>query len=212
MSIPFRQRNPVKIGAVSLAVMVALLVVAFKAGDLPLIGGGDTYYASFSEGGGIKVNDEVRIAGVRVGKVSSVDLDGQSVKVAFKVDTPSKFGTSTGAEIKVKTLLGAMFIALEPAGEGQLKEGSTIPLSRTKSSFDVVAAFSGLADRAERIDTDQLAESLNTLAALTKRHPRCLPGHVARVVPALRDGRQPRPADRQAPEEPRHGLWGAGRP
>ena len=176
MSIPFRERNPVKIGAVSLAVIAALIAVAFKAGDLPLIGGGDTYYASFSEGGGVKPNDEVRIAGVRVGKVTSVDLDGQSVKVAFKVDTPSRFGTSTGAEIKVKTLLGAMFVALEPAGEGQLKKGSTIPVSRTKSPFDVVAAFSGLADRAERIDTDQLAESLNTLAALTKDTPAAFQG------------------------------------
>ena len=171
MSVPFRERNPVKIGALSIAVIAALIAVAFKAGDLPLIGGGDTYYAAFSEGGGVKPNDEVRIAGVRVGKVTSVDLDGEVVKVAFKVDTPSKFGTSTGAEIKVKTLLGAMFVALEPAGTGQLEKGSTIPVSRTKSPFDVVQAFSGLADRAERIDTDKLAESLNTLAALTRDTP-----------------------------------------
>ena len=49
MSVPFRQRNPVTIGAISLAVIAALMVVAFKAGDLPVIGGGDTYYASFTE-------------------------------------------------------------------------------------------------------------------------------------------------------------------
>ena len=176
MSLPFRERNPVKIGAVSIAVLVALLAVAFKAGDLPLIGGGDTYYAAFSEGGGVKPNDEVRIAGVRVGKVTAVDLSGQNVKVTFKVDTPSKFGTATGAEIKVKTLLGAMFVALEPAGEGQLKKGSTIPVSRTKPPFSVIDAFSGLADRAERIDTDKLAQSLNTLAALTKDTPAAFQG------------------------------------
>src|SRR5687767_6308594 len=138
MSVPFRERNPVTIGAISIAVILGLLVVAFKAADLPLIGGGDTYHASFSEAGGIKPNDEVRIAGVRVGKVRAVDLDDGKVKVTFKVDTPSKFGTETGAEIKVKTLLGAMYLSLTPDGPGQLEEDSTIPMSRTKSAYDVV--------------------------------------------------------------------------
>lgn len=171
MSTPFRERNPVPIGAISIAVLLALLVVAFKAADLPLIGGGDTYKASFAEAGGIKPNDEVRIAGVRVGKVTGVDLAGDHVDVTFKVDTPSKFGNETAAAIKVKTLLGAMYLSLQPAGSGQLKEDSTIPVSRTTSPYDVVQAFSGLADRAERIDTDRLAKSIDTLAELTKDTP-----------------------------------------
>ena len=171
MSVPFRERNPVVIGAISIAVLFVLMIAAFKAGDLPLIGGGDTYKASFSEASGIKTNDEVRIAGVRVGKVTAVDLKGDHVDVTFKVDTPSKFGTQTGAQIKVKTLLGAMFVSLEPKGPGQLKEDSTIPVSRTRSAYDVVQAFSGLADRAEKIDTDQLADSIDTLADLTKDTP-----------------------------------------
>ncbi|MET0997694.1 MAG: MCE family protein [Marmoricola sp.] len=171
MSKPFRERNPVPIGAISIAVILALLVIAFRAQDMPLIGGGDTYRAAFAEGGGLKPNDEVRIAGVRVGKVTGVELDGNKVIATFKVKTPSKFGTETAAAIKVKTLLGAMFIALEPAGPGQLKEDSTIPVSRTKSPYNVVQAFSGLADRAERIDTDRLAKSIDTLADLTKDTP-----------------------------------------
>lgn len=171
MSTPFRERNPVPIGAISIAAIITLLVVAFKAGDLPLIGGGDTYNAAFAESGGLKANDEVRIAGVRVGKVTGVELDGNKVIATFKVDTPSKFGTETAAAIKVKTLLGAMFIALEPAGSGQLKKDSTIPVSRTESPYNVVQAFEGLAERAEEIDTDRLAESINTLADLTKDTP-----------------------------------------
>jgi phospholipid/cholesterol/gamma-HCH transport system substrate-binding protein len=171
MSTPFRERNPVPIGAISIAAIIALLVVAFKAGDLPLVGGGDTYHAAFSESGGLKPNDEVRIAGVRVGKVTAVELDGSKVKATFKVDTPSEFGTETAAAIKVKTMLGAMYISLEPAGPGQLEEDSTIPVSRTRSPYDVVDAFSGLADRAEKINVEQLAKSMDTLAALGKDTP-----------------------------------------
>lgn len=175
-SVPFRERNPVTIGAISIAVLFALLVVAFKAGDLPLIGGGDTYKAQFKELGGLKANDEVRIAGVRVGKVTGIELKGNRVEVAFKVGTPSKFGQQTEANIKVKTLLGAMYLSLDPKGSGQLAEDSTIPVARTSSPYDVVEAFSGLADRAERIDVGQLADSLDTLAALTRDTPAAFQG------------------------------------
>ncbi len=171
MSVPFRERNPVIVGAVSLAVIAAFVLAAFRAEDLPLIGGGDTYYAAFSEAAGLKANDEVRIAGVRVGKVKAVDLAGDHVRVQFLVDSGVDFGRQTGAEIKVKTLLGAMYLSLEPSGEGQLPEDAEIPVSRTTSPYDVVDAFSGLASSSERIDTDQLAKALNTMAALTENTP-----------------------------------------
>ena len=171
MSTPFRERNPVKVGAASIAFLVLLITVAFKADSLPLIGGGDTYYASFSDSSGLKPNDEVRIAGVRVGKVNKVELDKDHVKVTFKVKSNSPFGVETGAQIKVKTLLGAMYLSLEPAGAGQLEEGSTIPESRTRSAYDVVEAFSGLAERAEKIDLEQLTTSLDVLAETTKNTP-----------------------------------------
>src|SRR5689334_15700178 len=171
MSVPFRSRNPVIIGAISLAVIAALIMAAFRAQDLPLIGGGDTYYASFTEAGGLKANDEVRIAGVRVGKVEKVELAGDHVKVTFRVKTDSEFGADTGAAIKVKTLLGAMYLALQPAGSGQLEAGEEIPVERTSSPYDVVEAFAGLAETSEAIDTDQLAKSLTTLADLTRNTP-----------------------------------------
>jgi phospholipid/cholesterol/gamma-HCH transport system substrate-binding protein len=168
---PFRERNPVVVGAVSLAVLALMLVAALRAQDLPLIGGGDTYYASFTEAGGLKVNDEVRIAGVRVGKVESIELEDGEVKVGLNVKTDARFGQETQAAIKVKTILGSMFVALQPAGEGQLEEGSTIPSDRTSSPYDVVEAFAGLAETSADIDTDQLAGALTTLADLTRDTP-----------------------------------------
>ncbi|MFL6002087.1 MAG: MCE family protein [Nocardioides sp.] len=171
MSTPFRERNPVIIGAVSLAVIAAFILAAFRAQDLPLIGGGDVYYAAFSESGGLKANDEVRIAGVRVGKVEEVTLEGDHVRVAFRVDSGNEFGTETAAAIKIKTLLGSMYLALQPAGSGQMQEESEIPEERTQSPYDVVEAFSGLAETSEKIDTDQLAKGLTTLADLMRNTP-----------------------------------------
>jgi phospholipid/cholesterol/gamma-HCH transport system substrate-binding protein len=168
---PFRERNPVVIGAISIVVLAGLLLAAFRAQDLPLIGGGTTYSAAFAEAGGLKAKDEVRIAGVRVGQVDDIALDGDHVKVTFTVKTPSKFGKQTAAAIRVKTLLGDVFLALQPAGKGQLDAGAEIPADRTTSPYDVVDAFSGLADTAADIDTDQLAASLTTLADLTRNTP-----------------------------------------
>jgi phospholipid/cholesterol/gamma-HCH transport system substrate-binding protein len=181
MSKPFRERNPVVIGAISISVIVLMLLAAFRAQDLPLIGGGDRYTAAFTEAGGLKPEDEVRIAGVRVGKVESIELDGDHVQVTFRVKTDSSFGTETGAAIKVKTVLGAMYLALEPAGSGQLEEGDEIPVERTSSPFDVVEAFSGLAETAQEIDTDQLAAGLTTLADLTRNTPEEFRGALAGV-------------------------------
>jgi phospholipid/cholesterol/gamma-HCH transport system substrate-binding protein len=171
MSTPFRERNPVIVGAVSLAVIAVMILAAFRAEDLPLIGGGDTYYAAFSEAGGLKANDEVRVAGVRVGKVQEVSLAGDHVRVEFTVEDGVDFGRDTSAAIKVKTLLGAMYLSLVPTGTGQLPEEAEIPVSRTTSPYDVVEAFSGLASTSERIDSDQLAQALDTMGALMRNTP-----------------------------------------
>ena len=169
---PFRERNPVIIGAVSITVLLLLLVAAFRAQDLPLIGGGDTYYAAFDEAGGLKADDAVLIAGVRVGAVDDLKIEDGKVMVKFSVKTDAPFGSDTGAEIKVKTLLGAKFLSLVPAGEGQLPADSVIPTSRTSSPFDVTQAFEGLAGTSNEIDTEQLTKSLTVLADLTRNTPK----------------------------------------
>lgn len=169
--IPFRERNPVVIGAIGLTVLALLTVVAFNADRLPLIGDGATYSAAFSEAGGLKPGDEVRIAGVKVGKVEDVDLDGDHVKVTFKVKGEPRFGTRTGASIRVKTILGAKYLALHPEGPGQLAAGGEIPLKRTVPAYDVVQAFSDLTTTTEEVDTDRLAKALDTLSTTFEDSP-----------------------------------------
>ena len=76
-SKPFRDRNPVAIGAVSLAVIAALVFLAFNAQSLPFIGGGTVYKARSREAAGLKPDDPVRVAGVKVGKVESLALEAR---------------------------------------------------------------------------------------------------------------------------------------
>ena len=162
-SRPFRDRNPVTIGAVSLSVIVLFVLLAFNAQSLPLIGGGTVYTAQFSESAGLRVDDPVRVAGVKVGQVESLQLEDGAVTVAFRV-RDAFVGDRSEAAIAIETVLGAKFLALVPRGETELDPDERIPLERTASPYDVVQAFSGLAQTIDDVDTAQLAQSFEVLS------------------------------------------------
>jgi phospholipid/cholesterol/gamma-HCH transport system substrate-binding protein len=159
----FRSRNPITIGITGLVVIALVLMAAIYSDDLPIIGGGTTYKADFSEAAGLKSTDEVRVAGVKVGKVTGVKLAGNSVQVSFKVKD-AWLGDRTRAAIKIKTLLGQKFLSLEPDGTNVLDPGQPIPRNRTVAPYDVLEAFRGLADTVNNIDTTQLAQSFEVLS------------------------------------------------
>jgi phospholipid/cholesterol/gamma-HCH transport system substrate-binding protein len=171
MNLPFRERDPRPIGAIGLAVLAILVLLAFNVQKLPFINGGKTYHAAFAEAGGIAVGDPVKIAGVDVGKVTGVDLENAHVMVTFTVRGSSRLGTDTAAAVKLQTLLGKKYLAVTPAGPGHLSSSREIPLSRTTPSYDVIDAFSDLTTTTEQIDSKQLATSLETLATTFKDSP-----------------------------------------
>lgn len=167
---PFRERNALAVGAAGLVVLLGLVLAAFQVEHLPLIGGGTPYRAAFRDASGLAPGNEVRIAGVKVGKVTDVALargpEGPYVRVDFRItDGDPVLGRDTGATIRIKTVLGQKYLALAPAGSGRLAEGEQIPLSRTASPLDVVQAVTGLADTVEKIDVRQLAEAFDVLSA-----------------------------------------------
>ena len=59
--------------------------------------------AALSEAGGLKAGDDVRIAGVKVGKVSAVDLERDHVRVDFKVGRSTHLGSTTSASVPGRT-------------------------------------------------------------------------------------------------------------
>ncbi len=162
-SKPFRDRDPVVIGSVSLAVIVVQVLLAFNARSLPLIGGGTVYSAQFSEAAGLRPDDPVRIAGVKVGQVEELRLEDGAVTVEFRVED-AFVGDRSQAAIRIETVLGAKFLALVPRGSEELDPDDRIPLERTASPYDVVEAFADLSTTVEEIDAQQLATSFEVLA------------------------------------------------
>src|SRR5688500_2332406 len=110
MRVSYRGRNPVPIGRSAFEIIILAVAVALHLDNLPLGSGGSTHPAAFKEAAGLKADEEVRIAGVKVGKVTDVELDGDHVKVTFRVDDGVRLGDRTGADIKIKTVLGAHYV------------------------------------------------------------------------------------------------------
>jgi phospholipid/cholesterol/gamma-HCH transport system substrate-binding protein len=157
------ERNPVTVGAIGVIVLVIIGLFAYFYDDLPVIGGGTTYTADFTESAGLVAGNEVRVAGVKVGKVTGVSLDGDRVAVRFKVKD-TWVGDRSTAAIKIKTLLGAKYLAVDPLGPASQDPAQPIPTSRTVSPYDVTQALSGLADTVGRINTTQLAAGFEAIS------------------------------------------------
>lgn len=170
MAKPFRERNPVPIGIVGIIVLAALMLLAFNAPNLPIIGGGTTYYANFTDASNLAAGNDVRLSGVKVGNVRSIELHGTVVQVAFRVKGVT-LGRDSTAAIKIKTLLGEMYVSLDSSGGGSLPGGSVIPVSRTSTPFNVTTAFIGLAQHIQAINTTQLARAFDTLASTFQKTP-----------------------------------------
>jgi phospholipid/cholesterol/gamma-HCH transport system substrate-binding protein len=158
----FRERNPVPIGIIGTIVLVALASLVYFWNDLPGIRG-TTYQAEFTEAAGLRADDEVRVAGIKVGEVKKVELDLDRVLVTFRVED-TWVGNQTTAAIKIKTLLGRKFLSLHPEGDQKQDPDTRISRDRTVTPYDVTQAFQGLSNTVGQIDTGQLAESFRTIS------------------------------------------------
>ncbi|MGW1679139.1 MCE family protein [Saccharopolyspora sp. NPDC002376] len=165
----FSKRDPLKIGIGGLLVLVMMFVLAMNFERLPLIGG-TTYTAQFTEAAGLRPDNEVRIAGVKVGTVSDVELEDGHVLVSFRVND-AWIGDHTTAAIRIKTLLGQKYLALDPQGAKEADPSEPIPLQRTMSPYDVINAFSDLSSTVDQIDTKQLADSFRAMSQTFSNTP-----------------------------------------
>lgn len=164
----FAERSKVVIAIVGLLAMVAVFFVTFYAQSLPVIGGGSVHTAQFAEAGGLRSGNEVRVAGVKVGKVTDVSLDGTTVVVKFRIKGVD-LGDQTTAAVEVKTMLGQKYLAIDPLGSGTLN--GPITLAHTTTPYDVNAAFSDLSTTVQQIDTKQLEKSFDVLSDAFRNTP-----------------------------------------
>ena len=125
------------------AMATGLLIVTI--GNLSFAGKKE-YKAEFSDATGVVKGDDVRIAGVKVGSVSEVEIvDRSRALVTFDVEEDVPLSGATNAAIRYRNLVGQRYISLtETIGDtAELAEGATIPISRTSPALDLTVLFNG---------------------------------------------------------------------
>ena len=171
----FADRNPYVIGIVSVLAIAAATGLAFMVGILHLLEPTYEVQAVFNDASGIRVGDEVRVAGVKAGRVTKVRADRQAgnVVVDLAVNDGVELGPDTHAEVALETLLGTKFVRLsgavvEPFLESLPEERRRIPIERTKTPFDVFELTRIGTRTAQQTDTAKLNQFITDLADITQ--------------------------------------------
>ncbi|UGT44545.1 MCE family protein [Nocardia yamanashiensis] len=128
------QPRQLRWGIAGVAVCGVLLLAAGALYVIPF--GQSTYIADFKISGGARAGDEVRVAGINVGKIRAVELVDDHVEVSFTVSTDVRVGELSAVEVKMLTPIGGHYLALAPAGEKALG-GKHIPPERTATPFEL---------------------------------------------------------------------------
>jgi phospholipid/cholesterol/gamma-HCH transport system substrate-binding protein len=129
---------------------VVLLVALTNIITNPVAAESHTYTADFTDASGLQKDGDVRVRGVRVGKVESVDLtrqNGQNVAaVRFSLDKRYGVVSGTRLAIKFQALTGVRYMDVSNPAEGYQAAAlvTQVPTAMTQPSFDVTSLFNGL--------------------------------------------------------------------
>jgi phospholipid/cholesterol/gamma-HCH transport system substrate-binding protein len=123
-------------------------------------GGTNDYSARFTDVTSLNTGDDVRIAGVKVGEVTSIDIvDRRQAEVRFSVEGDVTLPASVTATIKYRNLVGQRYIALDQGTgpiNGTLPPGGAIPLSRTQPALDLTELFNGFKPLFQALSPDDV--------------------------------------------------------
>lgn len=177
--ISFRERRPTLVGLVSIVLIAAGLLGAFSINHFQGLRGVYEISADLRDAAGLQSGNEVRVAGVKVGRVTDITLTDEAARIAMEIDSSVRLPNETRLEVKLKTLLGQKFIDLQyprgyvaaasgggdPSGttSGYMAQGDVIPMSRTEIPFEMYQAANEGTAVLEEIDKPALRRMLNVV-------------------------------------------------
>ena len=171
----FTDRNPYLVGLVSILIIGAATGFAFMVGILHLGQHPYQVHAVFSDGSGIKRGDDVRVAGIKAGRVDGIKADRRTgtVVVTLVVNRGVQLGPQTHAEIALLTLLGTKYVRLSgpvvrPYLEDVARADRTIPIERTTTPFDLFELTKLGTKSIQQTETDKLNKLIGDLADISE--------------------------------------------
>ena len=165
----FRERSPLLVGIISIIAIALATTFAFFIDRIPALKQAYEVQAEFKDAAGITAENQVRVAGIKVGTVSEVELATDRVLITMEIDNGIEIPDDAFAEIKLATLLGTKFVDIEAkGGEPYLEDGDVIPLERTTVPYEIYQASNQGTNVLEDLDGKALNDMLVELTKLTK--------------------------------------------
>lgn len=156
-----------------LAWLAAFLIVCFSLTWTILVtlrrdvnGPTNSFTAMFTDVTGLRPGSDVRMAGVRVGRVDSVDLDRDHARVRFRVQRDQPVYGNTKVSVVYQNIIGQRYLGLTLADFGAaevLADGAAIPVEHTEPSFDVTHLLNGFEPLFTLLDTENRGNLSNAL-------------------------------------------------
>jgi len=151
--------------AVASGLMLVLLVNTMENGV-----SGDTkeYTADFVDVNGLRVGDDVKAAGVRVGQVKKIEATDKGARITLQVEADQPVYSTTQLKMRYQNLLGQRYIGMsetqdKSARGKKLDDGANMSTEQTDPGFDLTALLNGfkpLFDVLQPSDINSLAGSL----------------------------------------------------
>ena len=141
-----------------LVTTLATGVLVILIGNISFKGTGE-FKAVFVDATGVVKGDDVRVAGVKVGSVKSIDIvDDDRAQVTFTVETGTTLSKATHATIRYRNLVGQRYISLAPeiGDSSTLEAGDTIPVEQTSPALDLTVLFNGFKPLFQALSPDDI--------------------------------------------------------
>src|ERR1700720_2246286 len=155
--------NRLRIGLMGLVVLLLVVGVGQTFTTVPMLFASPGYYGQFTDAGGMTTGDKVRIAGLTVGQVEDIKIDGDHVVMKFSTGS-NTIGTESRLAIKTDTILGKKVLEIEPRGTQTLRPNGTLPLGQSTTPYQIYDAFFDVTKAATGWDIDTVKQSLHVLS------------------------------------------------
>jgi phospholipid/cholesterol/gamma-HCH transport system substrate-binding protein len=154
-------RNPLVWG---MCALVMATVVALVAAMLYLHPPGQKTVIFFTQdSASIRPGDQVRIAGVTVGKVEGLSLDSNQVRVRVGVDDYAFVGNQSQVQVRMLTVVGGYYVNLVSLGDRPLGS-SPIPAERVTMPYSLIKTLADATKITDNVNAKPISESLNQVA------------------------------------------------
>jgi phospholipid/cholesterol/gamma-HCH transport system substrate-binding protein len=155
-------RTATKFGLFVGVCLVFTLWLAFTIGNIQLLRSRYELTAAFDDATGLLVNDNVKVAGVVVGKVTAVEVDAGRARVTFEVDSDYELPSDTRAAVRWRNLIGQRFLYLYPGESSTTLEGGD-EIAETESVVDLGELFNRLGPIVAAMEPDDVNQFLDTV-------------------------------------------------